>query len=101
MGVPIVKDDVGGVYVLPGSPPQFATFPMLQGASRTFFNGRSVMLLGQALTAGGPIATATLVSQKTLIEDKPVLLSGAVTTLQTGWLNGTLIGVNAANAQVA
>lgn len=100
MGVPIVTGDIGGPYTLPTVPPAVASFPMTTGSVKTQFAGRSVMLLGQALTAGGPIIAATLVTTKTFVEGKPVLLAGAVTMLGTGWINGTLQPGGATNIQV-
>ena len=89
-GVPIVAGDVGGPYTLPGTPPQVASFSMLSGTTKVLINGRSVMVAGNAQTAGGAIASSTLVSIKTLIEGAPVHLGGSVTNLTTGWLGGVL-----------
>lgn len=90
MGLAIVTGDIGGPYTLPGVPPIVASFPMVSGSVKTLFAGKSVMLFGQAFTAGGPIIAATLMSAKTLVEGRPVLLAGAVTMLGTGWINGVL-----------
>lgn len=92
MGLPVVAGDIGGPYVYPSVPPVYASFPMTAGSAKTFFNGRSVMLFGQALTGGGPIISATLMTSKTFVEGRPVLLVGAMTMLGTGWLNGVLQG---------
>jgi hypothetical protein len=97
MGLPVVAGDIGGPYVYPSVPPLTASFPMTAGSVKTFFNGKSVMLLGQALTGGGPIITATLFTTVTFVEGKPVLLGGAVTNLGTGWLAGVLQPAGAPN----
>lgn len=101
MGIPIVQGDVGGIYTLPGVPPAFASFNMVAGSVKTFVNSRSVMLLGQATTTGGPIASASLFTVKTFVEGKPALLAGAVTNLSTGWLGGVLQPGNAGVVQMS
>lgn len=101
MGFPIVVGDTGGIYTYPSTPPVMASFQMVQGSVKTFINGRGVMLFGQAVTTGGPIASASLTSVKTLIEGRPVLLGGAVTTLATGWLGGVLQPGGAGVVQVS
>jgi len=90
MPIPVVQGDVGGPYVYPSTPPAYASFPMTSGSVKTFIGGRSVMLVGQANTGGGPIISGTLTSTKVLIEGKPVYVGGAVTMLGTGWLQGVL-----------
>lgn len=100
MGLPIIVGDIGGIYTYPSVPPLFASFPVTGGSSKTFIHGRAIALLAQAVTAGGPIVSATLFSTKTLVEGRPVLLGGAVTILGTGWLNGTLQPAGAGNVQV-
>ena len=100
MGLPVVQGDIGGPYMYPSVPPVFASFPMVSGSTKTLFNTRSVMLLGQAFTGGGPISTATLISVQVFVEGKPILLGGAMTMLSTGWLFGVLQAVNAPNIQV-
>lgn len=97
MGLPVVAGDIGGPYVYPSVPPLTASFPMTAGSVKTFFNGRSVMLFGQAITGGGPIISATLFTTKTFVEGRSVLLAGAVTNLGTGWLAGVLQGGNSPN----
>lgn len=95
MGVPVIAGDFGGVYTYPSVPPLFASFQMVSGSVKTFIHGRALMLYGQAGTSGGPIVAASLVSAKTLVENRPVLLSGAVTSLGTGWFGGILQGAGA------
>lgn len=97
MGLPVVAGDTGGPYVYPSVPPVYASFPMTAGSVKVFFNGKSVMLFGQAFTGGGPIISASLMTTKTFVEGKPVLLVGAMTMLGTGWLNGILQGGGAPN----
>lgn len=99
MGVPVVAGDFGGPYYNP-STQAYAPFVMVGGSSRTFINGRSVLLLGQALTTGGPIVSATLVSVVTLVEGRPVLLGGALTNLATGWVLGVLQATGAAGTLI-
>lgn len=100
MGVPVVAGDIGGPYMYPSTPPVFASFPMVSGSVRTLVSGRSVMLVGQAQTGGGPISAGTLFSVATLIEGKPVYFVGATTFLSTGWLNGVLQGGGATNTLI-
>lgn len=100
MPIPVVAGDMGGPYVYPSTPPAYASFPMVSGSTKVFIKGRSVMLVGLANTGGGSIISGTLVSTKTFIEGKPVYLGGAVTMLSTGWLQGVLQAVNAANVFV-
>lgn len=90
MGFPVVTGDIGGIYTFPSVPPQFASFPMVLGSVVTLFEGKSVMLVGNALTAGGPIATSTLFTTTTFVENLLVHLGGSVTNLATGWLTGVL-----------
>jgi hypothetical protein len=101
MGLPVIAGDTGGIYTFPSVPPAFASFAMVTGSVKTFIHGRSIMLLGQAVTAGGPIASASLFSTKTLVESRPVLLGGAVTFLGTGWVGGVLQSSGAVNVQVS
>jgi hypothetical protein len=100
MPIPVVAGDIGGPYVYPSTPPVYASFPMMSGSVKTFFNGRSVMLFGQAFTGGGPIISATLMTTKTFVEGRPVLVVGSMTMLGTGWLNGVLQGGGAPNVFV-
>lgn len=92
MPIPVVAGDIGGPYTYPSVPPLTSPFPMVSGSTKVFFNGKSVMLFGQAFTGGGPIISATLMTSVTFVESKPVLLVGAVTMLGTGWINGVLQG---------
>ena len=62
--------------------------------------GKSVMLVGQAVTSGGPIVSSTLNSVKTLIEGKPVILGGSVTTLASGYHTGVIAAAGAAGVLV-
>lgn len=98
--LPVVSGDIGGPYTYPSVPPLVASFPMLAGSVKTLFNSRSVMLLGQATTGGGPIISATLFSTKVFVEGKPVLCVGATTILGTGWIGGVLQGGGASNVLV-
>lgn len=100
MGLPVIVGDIGGPYTLPTVPPAVASFPMVAGSTKVFIHGRGVMLFGQAVTAGGAIAAASLMSTKTFIEGRPVLLGGAVTSLATGWIGGTLQAAGAGNVLV-
>lgn len=100
MPLAVVAGDIGGPYVYPSTPPVYASFPMVSGSLKTFFNGRSVMLLGQATTAGGAIISASASTVKVFVEGRAVLIPGAVTILSTGWTNGVLQAGNAPNILV-
>ena len=89
-GVPIVAGDVGGPYLKPDQSPRF--FTMVSGSTKVRIRSQSIMLLGQAVTTGGAINSASLVTNKVRVEGKPVLLAGAITNLETGWHGGTLMG---------
>lgn len=101
MGFPVVQGDQGGIYTLPGIPPLFASFQMVSGSVKTFIGGRAIMLLAQAVTTGGPIVASSLNSVKTLVEGRPVMLGGSITSLSTGWIGGVLQAVGAASSGVS
>lgn len=93
MGLPAVQGDIGVVYV--HSSGATASFPLLGGSTKVLVAGRSVCLLGQAMTAGGPIIAGAPTTTTTLVEGRAVYLIGAVTHLSTGWSGGTLVGASA------
>lgn len=95
--IPILAGDLGTNYTHETA---VSDFTMVLGSTKVSIGGRSVMLLGRALTTGGPIVTATLFTQKVLVEGLPVLAAGAVTSLATGWQNGLLIPLSAGNVSV-
>lgn len=99
-GVPVVVGDNGGIYTLPGTPPTQASFPMTGGVPNVLIKGSPVLTVAQGITGGGPIASSTLVSTKTLIGGSPVHLGGSVTNLATGWLGGVLQAATAAGVLV-
>lgn len=99
MGTPVVAGDFGGPYTPPGTaPPQIAT--IISGSTRVLVKGKSVALVGQAVTTLGPIITSSLNSSTTLIEGKLVILGGSVTNLGSGYSNGTLFAVGAIGVNV-
>jgi hypothetical protein len=62
--------------------------------------GRPVGLLPGCPTSGGTITTASLLSTKTLIEGKVVILGGAVTNLDNGYAGGIVSAVQAAGVLI-
>lgn len=96
---PVVVGDFGGPYTLALAPPQIAT--VISGSARVRIKGRSIALFGQAFTTLGPIITSTSNSARTLIEGKPVILGGSVTSLGSGYSNGTLFALGAIGVNVS
>lgn len=100
MPLAVVQGDIGGPYVYPSTPPAYASFPMVSGSVKTLFNGRSVMLVGQANTGGGAIIFGNPITTKVFVEGRLVYVGGAVTMLSTGWMQGVLQAANAPNVFV-
>lgn len=99
-GTPVVVGDVGSSYIFPSTPPVTSSFPMVSGVPNVLIHSKPVLTLAVAQTAGGPIASATLFSTKTLVAGSPVILGGALTNLATGWLGGTIQASGAAGVLV-
>lgn len=101
MLTPIVAGDIGGPYVppQPTQPPLTAT--MIQGSTKVLIKGSSVMLFGNALTSLGTVISSSLNSTTTLIEGAPVLLTGTVTALSSGYSAGVVVGAGAVGVLVA
>ena len=98
MGLSVVVGDIGGPYA-PTSPGPPASFPMVAGSVKVFHTNLSVMLVGAANTAGGPIISSTLFTTITFIEGKLVHLGGSVTNLP-GWVGGVLFPAGSPNVLV-
>lgn len=100
MASPFVAGDPCGPYQPPAQPLPPLAGICVGGSVKVLIRGRAVALIGAGLTSIGPIVAATLVSTKTLIEGKPVILGGGLTTLATGYHSGPVFAVNAATVQV-
>lgn len=100
MGIPLVANDFGGPYTPPGTaPPQVVT--IVGGSTRVFIKGKSVALFPGAITTLGTIIVSSLNSMTTLIEGKPVILGGSLTTLSSGYSNGTVFALGAIGVNVS
>ena len=93
MGTSVVAGDIGGPYTETSTGIQ-QSFPMVSGSLFVLHAGLSQMLVGQALTAGGPIIAGAPFTVTTLIEGRLAYVGGAVTLLPN-WVGGVLTSANA------
>ena len=95
--IPALAGDVGTPYVLGVV---VTSHTMVSGSTRVTFNGRSVMTLPGAITTGGPIVSATILSQKVTVEGRPIIGIGAVTALLSGFSGGIVLSTIPTNVSV-